>query len=315
MQPVLDTGTIEKKLGSGTKQKHPYEMMLLEEQHLPQIMGLQKLIIENLNRPELMASIAYDFMKEHVERQGFILGVFVQERLVAFLNIYYPNRRDKEFNLGRDIGFAEDQSTRFANFQMVCVHPGFRGNELADKMNRMALNLLQQKGTCEHVCATVSPYNVCSVRILLNCGFRISRIKMKYGGKLRYIVHQNLYTPMEFTDDEAVYARLDDLDTQKEIFNSGRYGVALAHLQELDSDLKKDLLSRSFVIFKRPSDEQLVHVVKRRLQTIEKSKTIAAAARGPETPLAVQWNIAGDQSVSFGSDHLIALPNIKKTPP
>ena len=284
MQPVLDAGTIEKKLGGGAKQKYPYEMMLLEEQHLPQIMGLQKLTIKNLNRPELMESIAYDFMKEHVERQGFILGIFVHDRLVAFLNVYYPNSHDKEFNLGLDIGFTENQSTSFANFQMVCVHPDFRGNDLADKMNRAALSLLQQKGTCEHVCATVSPYNVCSIRILLNCGFRISRLKMKYGRKLRYIVHQNLHTPMEFTGDEDVYARLDDLDTQKDIFHSGRYGVALAYLQELDSDLKKDLLSRSFVIFKRPSDEQVAYVVKTRLQTIEKRKATAVAALATETP-------------------------------
>lgn len=309
MQISLETGKLNKYFDGG-RQELEYVMTVLGEQHLTQIMALQKLIVQNLTQPDLMEAISYSFMKEHIERQGFILGVFVEQRLIAFRIVYYPHSQDKEFNMGIDIGLPEDQRHKVANLQMVCVHPNFRGNALASMLNRISLRLLREQHPYVHIFATVSPYNVCNVRILLNSGFRITRLKMKYGGKLRYIVYQNLHAPLEFIDDDAVYARLDDLDTQREIFRSGRYGVALAQMLNLDSTLKKDLLSRSHIIFKRPSDQQVVHVVKRRQHAAKDSQAIGAASWLPGAWPAVQWNIAGDQSVSVGGSFMPDSPDL-----
>lgn len=253
MKTVLEIGTLKKKLDGKTTQQKDYIVAILKEGHLDQIMKLQATIIQNLKRPELMEPIPLVFMKVHIERQGFILGVFVHHRLIAYRVVYFPHSQDKTFNMAIDIGLAEDQRSKVANLQMVCVHPSFRGNALASMLNRLALRLLREQHTYEHVFASVSPYNVWNVRILLNSGFRIVTLKFKYGRKLRYIVYQKLQTPIEFDNDKVVYARMDDLDTQKEIFNSGLYGVALSQKQHLDCGIEKDPHLYNYILFKRPS--------------------------------------------------------------
>jgi hypothetical protein len=55
-------------------------------------------------------------------------------------------------------------------------------------------------------------------RTLLDSGFRVARLKNKYGGKLRYIVHQDLRSPLRFKDESAVQVRLDDLAAQRKWF-------------------------------------------------------------------------------------------------
>lgn len=276
MQNVIKLGVLTKKLGSKRASQQQFVITNLEEEHLEQIMGLQQVVLQNLSRPELMASISYDFMQEHIKRKGFILGAFIDGHLVAFRIVYFPQSTDQEFNMGFDIGLSTEQRTRVANLQMVCVHPDFRGNALGSKMNRIALDLLKEQQTCEHVFASVSPHNIWNIRVLLDCGFCIVALKFKYGGKLRYIVYQNLYKPMEFADDQVVYTGLENLNNQKKLFHSGRYGVALAQMQELDGGLKKNLLIHNRVVFKRPVDQQAAPFIKRVPNTAE-NKRIAGA--------------------------------------
>lgn len=257
----LDNGILKKKLGGETTLQKEYDVVALNEGHLDQIMGLQETVIQNLSQPDLMAPIPLAFMKEHIDRRGFILGVFVDRRLIAYRIVYFPQCQDQTFNMGIDIGLAEDQRSKVANLQMVCVHPIFRGNALASKLNRLALQLLRQQHAWEHVFATVSPYNVWNVRILLDCGFSIAALKLKYGGKLRYIVYQRLTSPIEFGEEEVIYTHLEDLERQKEIFNSGFYGVALTQKQSIDNDFIKNIHLYNYIRFKKPSGRQQVHEV------------------------------------------------------
>jgi hypothetical protein len=94
-------------------------------------------------------------------------------------------------------------------------------------MNQISLGLLRKKNTHHHVCATVSPCNIWNIPILLASGFQIAKLKSKYGGKIRYIVYQDLRDPILFDDQSAVQVRLDDLNIQKRWLCSGFYGVAL----------------------------------------------------------------------------------------
>ncbi|MFZ1983224.1 MAG: GNAT family N-acetyltransferase [Desulfatitalea sp.] len=224
---VLETGVVEEKGTGGSLRPHTYVMTHLDKTHLPRIMALQRTIVGNLSRPDLLASFSREFMEQHLGPQGFILGVFVGQRLIAFRNVYFPDRMDPVWNLGMDLGLSEAERARVANLQMVCVHPAFRGNGLAMKMNRAAIDLLRQRATHEHVCATVSPYNYWNVRILLNSGFCIEALKMKYGQKLRYIVHQNLSVPSRYGDEGAVRVSMGDLEGQREQLKAGFHGVDL----------------------------------------------------------------------------------------
>ena len=166
-------------------------------------------------------------MKEHIGEKGFILGIVSGGSLIAFRNVYFPDMGDPELNLGIDLGLPENSLCKVANFQMVCVHPDFLGNSLALVMNRHAISILRRMEPYEHLCATVSPYNFWNIKILLDSGFVIKKLKKKYGGKLRYIVHQNLKNPGKFPSDPELMVSLTDFLKQKELFNDGWSGIMI----------------------------------------------------------------------------------------
>jgi hypothetical protein len=225
MQRVLETGWLRPKHEETRGRRVRYRMACLDENYLPQVMELQSLICQVLQRPDLLHPFSKDFMMQHMGRQGTVLGVFVKDRLVAFRNLYYPSPEDRQWNLGLDIGLSKAKLAQVVNLQMVCVHPDFRGNRLALKMNRTALRLLRAHKTHPHVCATVSPFNIWNIPVLLSCGFSIVKLKRKYGGKIRYIVYQNLIKPLNFVLGGVERVALDDLETQRRLLDSGYFGV------------------------------------------------------------------------------------------
>ena len=257
MSGILATGLLKQKSNGTRGRASKYIVTYLNEKHLPLVMALQEDIVQNLWRPDLLQPFSSDFMKQHMGRRGVVLGVFVEKRLAAFRNVYYPDPWDKEWNLGLDLGLAQEELTKVANLQMVCVHPRFRGNSLALKMNQISLGLLRESGVRHHVCATVSPYNIWNIPVLLQSGFRIAKLKSKYGGKVRYIVHQNLRRPLIFNDDRAVIVRLDDFETQKRWLDSGFYGVAL---HKRDNSIRKNLAGNFNMVFKPPLEKNMVPI-------------------------------------------------------
>lgn len=207
--------------------KVPYGIRILDASHLSEIIELQQVVIERLPRGDMLQSISESFMKEHIGEKGFILGVVSGGSLIAFRNIYFPDMDDHELNLGIDLGLPENSLCKVANFQMVCVHPDFLGNSLALVMNRHAISILRRMEPYEHLCATVSPYNFWNIKILLDSGFVIKKLKNKYGGKLRYIVHQNLKNPGKFPSDSELTVSLTDFLKQEKLFNDGWVGIMI----------------------------------------------------------------------------------------
>jgi hypothetical protein len=208
--------------------KVPYEIRILDETYLSEIIKLQQVIIERLPRGDMLQSISESFMKEHIGKKGFILGVVSGGSLIAFRNVYFPDMDDPKLNLGIDLGLPENSLCKVAHFQMVCVHPEFLGNSLALVMNRHAISILKKMEPYEHLCATVSPYNFWNIRILLDTGFAVMKLKKKYGGKLRYIVHMNLKNPDRFSSTPELQISLTDFKRQKELFEKGWYAVQLS---------------------------------------------------------------------------------------
>ena len=280
MQNILATGWLKKKDRTVHSKGLKYMITPLCEEHLPVIMALQECIIQNLGRSDLLQPFSCDFMRQHMGRQGMVLGVFAENRLVAFRNIYFPDPRDEEWNLGRDLALPEEALAKVANLQMVCVHPHFRGNGLALKMNQISLGLLRERGTHPHVCATVSPYNIWNLPILLNTGFRVAKLKNKYGGKLRYILHQDLHQPYLYHDDGVVHARLEDFDTQKKLFSAGFSGVALLRRESSDRDNPSAGLD---IVFKLPAEAKVLPLALDRSSILRRASARTPADSGRRT--------------------------------
>jgi|GEM_PF-91014 len=264
MEPVLETGILTARSGIGGGQPQEYVIRRLDDSYLPRLMALQEVIVCHLHCSEVLEPFSSEFMKEHLGKRGFALGLFSGGKLVAFRNVYYPDERNATWNLGIDIGLPESALNRVANLQMVCVHPDYRGNSLALKMNRIALRVLRDQGTHEHICATVSPYNVWNIRILLNSGFHIRRLKHKYGGKLRYVVYQSLTGTMVFDDSTAVELALDDLESQKRLLGNGHCGVALKQARGDDLKVLPASATPWRMEFRQLVQEPRVHVLPNR---------------------------------------------------
>lgn len=248
---IYETGILKVKSREGIIEHRDYVIKRLDQSHLADIMEIQQLIVCNLSRPDMLASFSHSFMQDHIDACGFILGVFVENRLIAFRNVYYPSNDDTQWNLGFDLGFDSNARNRVANLQMVCVHPDYRGNGLAMKMNQVALHLLRAHETRNEICATVSPYNVWNIRILLNSGFFIRALKAKYGGKLRYIVHQKLNMPKPCFEDNVVRVPHDDIKRIETLLENGYIGLSIA--QEIQPGTST-VCVQYYILFKRPVD-------------------------------------------------------------
>jgi ribosomal protein S18 acetylase RimI-like enzyme len=227
-------------------------------------MALQDFIVRHLQYSSLLERFSSEFMREHLGRKGFALGVFSQGALVGFRNVYFPGVQDPEWNLGRDIGLPGSQLTRVANLQMVCVHPDYRGNRLALKMNRIALRLLRQGGNHDHICATVSPLNIWNIAILLESGFHIRCVKPKYGGKMRYILYQRLKDPTQFCKKIKAAVVLNDLETQKRLLSAKYYAVDMVPRGKTKSTISADI-SLWDLIFRQPVEVPGVHATAKRV--------------------------------------------------
>jgi hypothetical protein len=223
----VHSGVIFQKNKNSDLTEVEYEIRILDKSYLPQIMKLQQLVINNLLRKDTLQPFSADFMEEHLGSKGFVLGVLSGNNLLAFRNVYFPDAHDQEWNLGIDLEFPSCILNRVANLQMVCVHPAYRGNSIAATMNKHAIRIIKDLGIHRHVCATVSPYNFWNIKILLDSGFIIKKLTKKYGGKLRYVVHQDLHRPIIFESGCFQSVVLTDFIKQHEMFSNGWYGTGL----------------------------------------------------------------------------------------
>jgi len=263
MKPGLENGILRVKNSTGKGVEKAYIIANLGESDLPEIMALQDVIVRHLQCSSLLEPFSSEFMREHLGRRGFVLGVFTDGDLVGFRNVYFPAAHDTEWNLGQDVGLSEDLLHQVANLQMICVHPDYRGNGLALSMNRIALDLLRRRGSHGHICATVSPLNIWNLPILIASGFHIRNLKLKYGGKLRYIVYQRLKVPVEFHPVPMVKVSLKELDTQKQLLDAGYCAIDLVSVNPIGVQTVSEI-NQWELVFRRPIDEPRVHVVPRR---------------------------------------------------
>jgi len=243
MSAILETGTLIKsrvakletiktvEAEGGEAVTVPYSMKFLDESYLVQVLDLQAMIVKNLPSADLLQPFSPDFMRLHVRDKGRIIGVFADDELIAFRATYFPDIDDHEWNLGFDLGLQGSELAKVANLQMVCVNPLYRGNELGLKMNRQAIRFLKEETDYVHLCATVHPKNHWNVRVLIKSGFFIRNLKEKYGGKLRYIVYQNLREPIRAMSKDKVFVKHMDIDEQKKVLKRGFLGIDLVESQ------------------------------------------------------------------------------------
>lgn len=220
MSRVIESGRI-KKSGTPSGKEVSYDLTFLDERHLTDIMNLQDLIVKELDDPELFHPDSIHFIRDRIQKRGRIIGITSENRLIAYRILSFPGS-DRD-NLGIDLGLPENELHRVAHLEFFVVHPEYRGDALQLKTLPPAIRVLHDFGY-EHLCATVSPKNYPGLSNLLKGGFVIKKLKEKYGGKLRYILYQNLNIPISRGIEHTITVTNTDIEGQRKALMQGYYG-------------------------------------------------------------------------------------------
>ena len=200
----------------------------LTEADLHIIQTVQADVCAALENPAILQPLSDKELLNILNGNGVMIGVFVAERLVAFRALLKPQVNEDE-HLGADIG-ATDFS-RVLYQEISNVHPEFRGHSLQKLMAGWIMDEIDL-AHFDWICATVMPYNIASLKDKFAQGMYVYALKLKYGGKLRYVFGKDLRNPREFTG-ASIRVTMGDTEQQQQLLADGFVGVAM---EQVDSD-------------------------------------------------------------------------------
>lgn len=195
---------------------------LLTTDDLAHIQTLQQDVVAALADKAILQPLTEDELLNILEGNGVMLGVFEQEQLIAFRALLRPFVEDEE-HLGTDVGATE--LSRVLYQEISNVHPDYRGQGLQQKMANW---IMQHVNPADYdwVCATVMPYNIASLKDKFAQGMHVYALKLKYGGKLRYVFGKQLNEARTFTT-EPVAVHMGDTVVQQRLIEEGFVGVSM----------------------------------------------------------------------------------------
>jgi len=203
-------------------------MRFMDDSNLLEVMDLQGIIIQNLSDKEIFRTHSIDYFRDHFNVENAVIGIFTEDGLIAYNILYFPG--ENEDNFGADVNLPRDELDRVAHLATVAVHPAYRGNSLQSKMQGAHLKVIQEMGF-EHVCCMVSPKNRPSLQNILSHGLIIKALKIKFGWRLRYIMHKSLSCPCVIGPEE-IRVKSSDIEGQIDLLNQGFLGFRLVELPD-----------------------------------------------------------------------------------
>ena len=211
-------------IASGFLGNERYEVYLLDETHIPELITLQQEVVDALPDKAILQPLDNEELSFILSGHGLMIGVFIEGKLIAFRALLEP-MIDEE-HLGYDIGLKTEDELRKVLYQEISnVHPGYRGYRL---QRTMADIIMQQvdESKFNTVCATVMPGNIASLKDKFSQHMHIAALKLKYGGKLRYVFKKSLpYKAYEWTEEQFV--SMDNTEAQQQLLKSGFIGISM----------------------------------------------------------------------------------------
>lgn len=224
---ILRSGQVTSHSEHEHSKKVDYQMRLISQAHLDELLDLQQKVYDLIDNDEIFQLTTREEYEERLT-QGRIIGVFVEDKMIAFLALYFPDEEDPE-NLGRDIRLPKSHLSKVAYFESIAVDPGFRGNGLQRKLQEEAFALAERFGY-RHMMATVSHLNYWSLKNMLSFGFHIRSLKEKYGGKLRYITHMDALKSTALDYQNKVELPNKEVSAQQQLYKKNYHGFELHKL-------------------------------------------------------------------------------------
>jgi ribosomal protein S18 acetylase RimI-like enzyme len=228
---TLKSGIITKHVGVSTI-KEGYEMRLITERELEEVVALQGFVYSKLPNKQVLYLDSYDEMMTDMRLGAKIIGVFNQDQdLIAYRYVGFPGYDNK--NLGYDIKLPEKELSKVVHLETTVVHPDYRGNGLQSATLQEMIPVIKEMGY-KHMLCTVSPQNYFSLFNIMKNGLKIKALKKKYEdvnngkeGLWRFILHRNLEPISILNPRELLKTSINDMEKQERLIKEGFIGYWL----------------------------------------------------------------------------------------
>ncbi|AKG74270.1 GNAT family N-acetyltransferase [Salinicoccus halodurans] len=174
---------------------------------LDAVMELQNAVYDSLEDKEVLQTLTKAEF-EGIIRQGYIIGVFNGQSLVASRSMYIPAADETE-HLADD---AEIQNkNRVIYSEITFIDPAARGQGLQTRMGHELIKRVKASGDFDYILTTVMPANIPSLKDKFKLGFKIVKTTYKYGGKKRHVMQLNIFDGIE-TGNEVKRVHFEDME-------------------------------------------------------------------------------------------------------
>ncbi|MBS1164045.1 MAG: hypothetical protein H6R00_70 [Proteobacteria bacterium] len=180
--------------------------------------------VRDMVAPELLCRETDAFFVEHCGSCGRILGLFVEERLIAYGVLGLPEPHQESFADGFDLSAIERAGV--ATIDGASVAPEWRGNGLQRVLIAARLAGARAAGRKIAV-STVAPGNVPSLRNLLCSDMTVRALRHAFGG-LRFLVRCDLDLSSQQPPEAGRWIALDDVDGALSALGAGAIGWTLS---------------------------------------------------------------------------------------
>ena len=213
-----------KKMYEGVLGETPFFISQLQLEHLPAIEKLQHEVYETLEDKSILQPLSTEEFEYMLEGNGMMIGAYVKDELIAFRALLNPPI-DEE-HLGYDCGINEELFPKILYQEISGVSPKYRGYGLQKTLANVIMNHVELD-TYDYVCATVKPFNIASLKDKFAQNMHVAALKLKYGGKLRYVFLKDLRENRTVKFGASKSINMKDTEAQQALLKAGWIGVKM----------------------------------------------------------------------------------------
>ncbi|QJA08839.1 GNAT family N-acetyltransferase [Romboutsia sp. CE17] len=153
------------------------------------VINLFNRVNSSMDNKSWLKSRDVDYLQGVLDKNGFIVGCYIEDTLVASALCEAPQGEYKDMLIEIGMNEYEIENTFISGF--VMVDPFYRGNALHRTLLETRIDLSIKKGI-KNIVTVVNSQNIYSLNTILNLGFEIKLEKENEDGIIRYVLYKNL---------------------------------------------------------------------------------------------------------------------------
>ena len=153
------------------------------------VINLFNRVNSSMDNKSWLKSRDVDYLQGVLDKNGFIVGCYIEDTLVASALCEAPQGEYKDMLIEIGMNEYEIENTFISGF--VMVDPFYRGNALRRTLLETRIDLSIKKGI-KNIVTIVNSQNIYSLNTILNLGFEIKLEKENEDGIIRYVLYKNL---------------------------------------------------------------------------------------------------------------------------